>query len=697
MKRNIYNNLILIALCFVGALSLLSGCQKDEGSGAVALEAFGPCPVLRGTELTLIGTNLDKVESVVIPSGIVITDITVLSPEKISVVVPQNAEAGTITINFADGSATSKSTLSFTEPYSISSIAPLTAIKAGDEVTITGDYLNNIVSVVFSSGAEVPQSEFISQSRTQIVVPTPLAAKSGKIIVKDAEGNELYSDQELTVTQHAIASISPVTPIKVGQTLTITGTNLTVVKSITFTGGSKIEKANFSSIASTMIQVVVPADAKDGAITAASQSGYEVSSTQAVTLVVPSTLLFAPGTVFKAGNTITISGADLDLVTALSFSTDVDTTFTKSLTTITTKIPVTAVDGPITLTTAAGKSVVTPGITLVRPQIATITPLSIIAGEDITIAGTNLDLAVGVKVNGTTCTIKSKSLTSIVATVPLSATTGNVVLSLQNGTSETSSLPLTVTPATKPTVLTMPAKARPGEEITLTGMNLNNVESVYFGTAKVTLYSTRSYSTLTFTIPLTAPLGSQYIRLVPYEGDEVLTTNTIALSGQEPIVDPALVFADFEDVSWEWGFWGGVGQIVTEDGNRYYRGTATGALSGTWLWANNNIVLPGCPNITDYVIKFDIKVVNDFTLGAYAIQMAIAGNWGWCTSGFLPLAADGVTCTTGGGWMTMTVDFPTIGISSAPATGKFDTGMFINASSLNWGDICLDNFRYQHK
>ncbi|MEA5005781.1 MAG: glycan-binding surface protein [Rikenellaceae bacterium] len=697
MKRNIYNNLILIVLSFVGAFSLLTGCQKDEGTGSVMLEAFGPCPILRGTELTLIGTNMDKVESVVIPSGITITDINVISSDKISVMVPQNAEVGPIIINYPDGTITSKALLSYSEPYSISSIAPLTAIKAGDVVTINGDYLNNIVSVVFNSGAEVGEEDFISRSRTKIEVNVPLAAKTGKIIIKDADGNELYSDQQLTISQHAIASVSPVTPVKTGQTLTITGTNLGVVKSVTFTGGAKLDKTEFKSLASTKIEVTVPSSAKDGPVTLTSLSGLDVTSAQSITLVVPSSLGFAAGTVFKAGNIITITGDDLDLVTSLSFSTAVDASFTKTTTSLTTTIPATAVDGVITLTTAAGKNVVTPAITLVKPQIASITPLSIIAGEQITVAGTNLDLVEGVKINGTVCTIVSQSLTAILISVPLTATSGDLVISLPNGTSVTSASQVTVTPATKPTVLTMPAKARPGEEITLTGMNLNNVESVYFGTVKVTTYSTRTYSTLTFTIPKTAPLGAQHIKLVPYEGSEVLTTNTISLTGQEPIVDPTLVFADFEDVSWEWGLWGGVGSIVSEDGNRYYKGSATGALSGVWIWANNNIVLPGCPNTNDYVLKYDIKVTSDFVLGAYAVQMALAGNWGWCTSGFFPLASDGVTCSTGGGWMTMTVDFPTLGISSAPATGKFDTGMFINSSAFNWANVCLDNFRYQHK
>ena len=63
----------------------MSSCSNDDdnGSGAVVLEAFGPSPALRGSELTFIGKNLDKVTSVILPEGIEVTDIEVVSKEKI--------------------------------------------------------------------------------------------------------------------------------------------------------------------------------------------------------------------------------------------------------------------------------------------------------------------------------------------------------------------------------------------------------------------------------------------------------------------------------------------------------------------------------------------------------------------------------------------------------------------------------------
>ncbi len=210
-------------------------------------------------------------------------------------------------------------------------------------------------------------------------------------------------------------------------------------------------------------------------------------------------------------------------------------------------------------------------------------------------------------------------------------------------------------------------------------------------------YVTRSATSITLIVPEKATMGAQTVKMVNYEGKEFKSATTINITGQEPIVDPSLVWADFEDISWTWGLWGGIGQFLKENGNTYYKGTSTGALSGTWLWANNNLVLPACPNITDYVVKADMKITKDFVPGNYAIQMAINGVWGWCDSGFFPMASDGVTASTGGGWITVTWSFSTLGISTAPAGGKTDTGMYINSSSFDWSNVSLDNFRYQKK
>src|SRR5580765_7533620 len=75
-----------------------------------------------------------------------------------------------------------------------------------------------------------------------------------------------------------------------------------------------------------------------------------------------------------------------------------------------------------------------PARALAAPTISTLTPTSGAVGASVTIAGTGFGATQGtstVKFNGTTATtISSWNATSIVATVPTGATTGNVVVTV---------------------------------------------------------------------------------------------------------------------------------------------------------------------------------------------------------------------------------------------------------------------------
>ncbi|KAA6338627.1 hypothetical protein EZS27_013390, partial [termite gut metagenome] len=152
MKKIFLNRVILTVLCFAIGVVFFASCEKEDSVSVVVVElqAFGPSPVLRGNDITFIGENLDKVTAVVIPGCPAITDITVVSPSIIQVKVPQEATEGAITLQYPGGEIVTKATLSFTEPYSIESIAPLELIREGEEVTIKGDYLWNITGVAFS-------------------------------------------------------------------------------------------------------------------------------------------------------------------------------------------------------------------------------------------------------------------------------------------------------------------------------------------------------------------------------------------------------------------------------------------------------------------------------------------------------------------------------------------------------------------
>ncbi len=84
-------------LAVVALLGLsLTACDNDDLStdqygSDVRVQAFGPCPVLRGGTLFFYGSNLDQIKEIDIPGADPITSIEVLERgghSKISIQVP---------------------------------------------------------------------------------------------------------------------------------------------------------------------------------------------------------------------------------------------------------------------------------------------------------------------------------------------------------------------------------------------------------------------------------------------------------------------------------------------------------------------------------------------------------------------------------------------------------------------------------
>ncbi|MFR9533204.1 MAG: IPT/TIG domain-containing protein [Rikenellaceae bacterium] len=499
MKNLIYRALALC--CLLWAISSFTACQRDDSSltSTVELYAFGPTPVLRGGEISFLGENLDKVTEIILPDDISITDIKVESSEKITITVPQEATVGYVTLKYSGGFITTQTMMGYTEPYSISSISPVDrAVRAGDEITISGDYLNNITSVVFGGGAAVVSTEFISQDRYKIVTLLPTEAISGKLYVEDFDGNQLYSDQELLVEQPTVSSIAPLT-IKAGENLTIKGENLDLVASVEF-GGAQIA-TEFVSQGANEVVVASPAAMADGAILITSMAGQVVESEDALECIVPTALTVEAEEGFKAGNIVTISGDDIDLVTAVQFSGSAvasEFTLEESISVV---IPAEATDGAITLTTAAGKSVETPQITLIQPVVVSLESIDIVSGEDIVAHGRDLDLVVSVTLSGADMEFAYDSSTGdIIVYTTRESLSGDLKFITANGTSIHVTT-MTLTPDSIVTVSSMPDSASVGDEITIQGAQFNKIESMSIGGSKVTDYIARSDSSMTFIVP----------------------------------------------------------------------------------------------------------------------------------------------------------------------------------------------------
>lgn len=671
---------------------LLVSCNNDDDPTGVELYSFGPSPVLRGNDITFIGQNMNMVTSITLPDNIEITDIEKISNTQISITVPQDAEAGYVVLNYKGGAITTKTMLGFTEPYEITSISPVdVAVRAGDEVTIAGDYLNNIVLVEFSGGATVDSALFVSQSRTEIVLEVPNAASSGNIIVQDEAGNQLYSDQELTITQPSFSSFGS-TSVKAGENLTINGANLDLVASVAFQGGTSVIAEDFVSVDEASIIVPAPDDIQDGTITLIAYSGAEIVSSESLTTVTPSDLDVSAVSKFKAGLAIEITGNDLDLVTSVTFTNSSDITDFSYSDKITVTIPNDAQDGSITLYLASGKTVETDAITLVKPDITSLSKTSMVSGNDLTINGTDLDLVAAITVGGENVEMSNQSATSVTVFVPYTIS-GNAAIVFTNiNDTESNEASVNVTETSLPYVTNLPSSIERGTVLTLEGNNFDDLSNVTIGGNEMD-YGINPNGRTMFLVT-NAALGTQELTLTNSSGS--ISYTVVIYSGQlDPVADEDLVFFDFDSKNSWWG------NVVVEnnsdyslDGSNYGRINYTAGGWAAFFARNGKNNFPADEigtNISSYVMKFDILYIEPVTAGNFAWRFQ-DGDGNDYYYNYAPWSESGSYQPDG--WTTETIALSEFGVT--------DMSTISNEFSLNYNsdesseiNIAIDNVRFE--
>ncbi len=281
-----FNKRLLYFLCFFLAAGVISSCDKDDdddlNSGMVQLLSFGPTGAMHGDTLWFIGNNLDKVTAINFAGDSVAqANFTEQTREKIAVIVPQGAEKGFVTLKTPTGDIMSKSQLDLEVVTTVTAI-PASA-RPGDNITITGNYMNWVTQVWFEKDKLV--DTFVSQSLTELVVKVPMDAQSGKlrIVYGGTEPEEIVTDSSLNVVLPSIASFNP-SPIEREANLTITGQNLDLVRGVLFKGKAMADSV-FVSRSATELVIKVPKEANKGKISLVAYSGLSVESEQSLSFV----------------------------------------------------------------------------------------------------------------------------------------------------------------------------------------------------------------------------------------------------------------------------------------------------------------------------------------------------------------------------------------------------------------------------
>lgn len=701
-KRNIWTACLMMCLLILTGFGFNS-CEKEQIDTKVILKSFGPSPALRGGELRFIGNNLEKVTSIILPGltqgqTVEVSEISVVNEREIKITIPQNAGVGIVTLKTPDGDIVTLTPVTYSEPITIESVTPAT-IKPGQTLTINGDYLNLIKNVVFFDGVAVGDTAFLSQTRKKIELVVPAEAQTGKIILSNGAEIpiEVYSKDPVNIVLPTFTSFSPAT-VKPGTSLTITGKDLDLVSMVEF-GGGKIIPTFTLSDNGTKITITVPEDAQDGVVKLIAKSGVYVEGSGELTLVMPSNLAVEPAKI-KNNQAMTITGTNLDLVSAVMFG-DLEAVISeKSATKIILTVPETASATAAKLVTLSTKTVDTPEFTYVTPAITTLDPAALMAGTDLTITGTNLDLVKQVKFTGSSkiVDVVPASATSLVVTVPTDATTGIVTLITLNGAEIVSAMSLEVSAADIPVVTGMPASIKPGQLLIIQGTKLNLVETVIFENGvKATSFGTRSATLLEVSVPEEVARGVNNMQLITFSGKTVIAPITI--SGVDPILSTTKMIYDFNQRTsdWhavDWDNWGGSYNADLGKANGYI---TLFSRPGWWiLGCNHPDPNGGWPSVdpTKYVLKIDIKVPNPITItGGYEFFFRIGGQ---DISSQL-IVINNKIATPGNEWATLTI--PISDKLSNPTSVGGEFGIILNYSDggTDFAGLSFDNMRFDLK
>ena len=526
------------------AASIVATVPTGATTGNVVVNASGvnsngvsftvvPAPIITsllpttgavGASVTISGSNFGSTQGTgtVRFNGTAVTTIGSWSATSIVATVPTGATTGNVVVN---ASGVNSNGVSFTviAAPSITSLSP-TSGAVGASVTITGTNFGSTQGTGSVSFNGTAVTTIGSWSATSIVATVPTGATTGNVVVNTSGVNS----NGVSFTVVAAPSITNVSPTSgaVGGSVTITGTNFGSTQgtgSVSFNGTGATTIGSWSA---TSIVATVPTGATTGNV-AVNASGVNSNGVSFTVVAAPSITSLSP-TSGAVGASVTVTGTNFGSAQgtgSVSFNgTAVTTIGSWSATSIVATVPTGATTGNVVVNTSGVSSNGVSFTVLTAPSITTVAPTSGAVGASVTITGTNFGSTQGtgsVSFNGTAATtIGSWSATSIVATVPTGATTGNVVVT--QGGLASSGVSFTVLPTPSITSVS-PNSGTVGISVTITGTNFGSTQGAslltFNGTAATTI-GTWSASSIVATVPTGATTGNV-----------VVTVNGVASNG----------------------------------------------------------------------------------------------------------------------------------------------------------------------
>lgn len=256
-----------------------------------------------GEVLSIKGASFDQIVSVKFEGATVnAADFKSQSVAEITVAVPAKATDGTFYVVTKSGIEVPVGNIITVVPTQL--VATPNPVKNGAEITITGKDMDLITGIAFPNAKE---SKLNKVETTKVTSTVPEDAQEGDITLSLANGKTVTV--AYTLVKPTVVSCTPAA-ITAGDKTKIKGTDLDLVKSITFPGDVEQTVEKFAAQNANAIAVTVPAACAGTGFKLNLKNGTTIEVKDALSIKAatdPAIASVTPGEAI-AGSTITITG-----------------------------------------------------------------------------------------------------------------------------------------------------------------------------------------------------------------------------------------------------------------------------------------------------------------------------------------------------------------------------------------------------
>ncbi len=403
-------------------------------------------------------------------------------------------------------------------------------VARGGELRFLGSGMDQITSITLPGSGDITDIKVISSDEIRIAVPQD--AEPGYVVLHYAKG-DIKTKTLLSFTEPiSLDEVSPLT-VKPGETLTLKGDYLNLIKEVIFTDEVVVPAEEFLSHTRYEISLSVPAEAQTGKIIIS--DGAEIPnwiySEEDVNVVLPAVASVADLSGAKPGETVTFTVSDIDLVTKVVMPNGDEVEFTVNENKLSFVLPDNVTDGTVCMLPASGVKVAIATIGVALPEDVVAEPAeNIWAGDVIKLKGVNMELVNTITFPNVADAVapETKSATELTVKVPEGTQSGNLLLNTGSG----ASVEVAVSTLKPEAVAYNPAPAALAGNLTVSGKNLQNVSTITFaGTTVVEVKNPQSTS-FAISVPATLAAGSNTVQLTLSNG-EVVDAPAIELSAPE--------------------------------------------------------------------------------------------------------------------------------------------------------------------